>query len=743
VVYKSSVSGIWAYEWMPENVDSKTGEDSNLKDLAERLEDKVKPKLHGVKKPAGKLKNSPRQALQRRLRRKAKPHAKFDEKSWLDAYNPWRADAEKKLDDSKTRQNIGLLETLTDAKKRTGVDPGIPQAVQDRAKAAKTIRHWMRYGKLYGWFRKTFDRVYVKLASFADWVKKKVKGLTKSMGNSGFGNWIKAAALALFKVAKKLGAWAISIIVDKLLDSLQEGVMNILKQLAEAATPDAVKSKIEEVEELKAKYEQMLEETVEKLEHRLFGDKLEMFTKIARFMEIANTVSTIVSVVKWGIRVIACASPPLLGCLWNLAMAALEYAFSKIMETCWFSAKVHGWIRDTGIRAILDFPTEVAQTVANKGNELLKLPDGIGPLFAEITLNHGDFKIDCSGSGDGDGEGSGGGPEPTEEQKALMDLAREVGDEKMEAFLEMAARRAADYNVQLDAERIRKLGALIKSLSVAQMKALAQAEIPKDGVPVSVEEFLKSIATLTPDESKRKEARKIDYDKARRSNPKFEQVQIGWKPELFVTPGVKSDSNAFADAIYDIQNLLGIKADGMAGAKTTKLFYERNHLPKDKAYENASNVVAREEEMLANRKELDAILNDEKVKAAMAQTFASDEQLKRDIGSLKWENLDDGGTIFVKVGGRAIVAIKTDDGHRLGAYFHFVEREHKGAKRTMALDTSRFFALDKILNNEMITYSIVDKEGNRGLWFLALKGQEKETFSPTTLNFFSKFVEFE
>ena len=225
VVYKSSVGGIWAYEWLPATtVPENFGDDPKLKKLSERLEKDVKPRLHSDKKPAGKLKDSPaapqrppRQALRRLLRRKPKKHEKFDEKGWLGAYNPWHADAEKALGDPTTKQNVGVLEALTDAKKRTGIDPGIPQIVKERAKGAATVRHWVRYGKLYGWFRKTFDRVYVKLAGFAQTVKEKVKKLSRS-GSGGFGDWIKAAALALFKVAKKFGAWAVSIIVDKLLE---------------------------------------------------------------------------------------------------------------------------------------------------------------------------------------------------------------------------------------------------------------------------------------------------------------------------------------------------------------------------------------------------------------------------------------------------------------------------------------------------------------------------------------------
>jgi hypothetical protein len=691
VVYKSSVSGIWAYEWMPVSVPEDVGEDRDLKKLLERLDTKVKPKLHAHKAPAPKLQDAraaaPRRSAQqtvcRLLRRKSKPQEKFDEKGWLDAYKPWRADAEKAFVDPKTKQNEAVLEALTDSKKRTGFDPGIPEAVTERAKGAKTIHHWVRYGGLYGWLRKTFDRIYVKLAGFAQKVKEKVKKLARSASSSGFGDWIKAAALALFKVAKKLGAWAISMIVDKLLDSLQEGVINIIKQIAEAVLPEGVKSKIEEAEEYKNKFEQMLADAQESLEKKLFGNKLEFFSTLNTVIEVVNTITTIVDLVKWGIRLVACASPPLLGCLWNLAVAALEWAFSKLMETCWFSQKVFGWVRDSGVQAILGFPTEVAKVIADKLNAVIPLPAGIGPLFAPIVINHREFDIDCKGDGDGDG---GGGPEPTEEQKALMDVAKEVGYDKFDAFIEMAAKRAADYNVALDAERIRKLAPLIKSLTIEQMKKLAENQ-PTEGVPVPVEEFLKSIATLTQAERERKAERKIDYDKARRSNASFERNEIGWKPTLFVREGVASDSKEFAEAIFDIQTMLGIKPDGMAGPYTTKTFYERNKVPKDAAYNNA---VADVERAQTTAEEI------RRIKEILAAPYPTSSQLAKDLQSVKGSFPDPSNAALFAVGGRKLILATTEGGARIGGYYKEFEITRDKSKRVVLIDVSAFYTLDPI-----------------------------------------------
>jgi len=51
--------------------------------------------------------------------------------------------------------------------------------------------------------------------------------------------------------------------------------------------------------------------------------------------------------------------------------------------------------------------------------------------------------------------------------------------------------------------------------------------------------------------------------------------------------------------------------------------------------------------------------------------------------------------------------------------------------------------LDTVARNEIITFLIVDEDDQKGLWFMALTGQEKGSFSPASLGFFGLFMEFE
>jgi hypothetical protein len=75
------------------------------------------------------------------------------------------------------------------------------------------------------------------------------------------------------------------------------------------------------------------------------------------------------------------------------------------------------------------------------------------------------------------------------------------------------------------------------------------------------------------------------------------QKMRGWDPTLFVKkPGIKVNSEEFADAVYDLQKALKIKADGIAGDDTLMAFYDQNKTPKDTFYKESEQAKAAEEE---------------------------------------------------------------------------------------------------------------------------------------------------
>jgi hypothetical protein len=139
------------------------------------------------------------------------------------------------------------------------------------------------------------------------------------------------------------------------------------------------------------------------------------------------------------------------------------------------------------------------------------------------------------------------------------------------------------------------------------------------------------------------------------------------------------------------------------------------------------------------RKEMEAPLRDEKVQAARNAPFPSDQQLKKDLTPLKWEDLPDKQAQFIEVNGRPILMIKTDAGHRVDAYFHYVEREFNGVTMPMIVKTSRLCALDDISTHEFIVF--LDKKRHPTVELRALKAQKKNSFFEMGPSFlFAKFV---
>lgn len=735
-VYPHHSAGIWAYEWFPFSVPATTGSPTVEKALKRLVDEVIQPVKSTGQSAALPGVKPIRRREKRQVRRKEDgfPYAR-----WQLKYRDWKTDTEAKLAKPEEKRHADVAEALVDVDKRSGHKLNLPEPVKERGLAYAKIRHWLKFGGIYGWLRNTFDGVYTKVKKLADKIKKKISGLAKKVGSTSFGSWVKAAAKVIFKIFKIVAKWAITQVVDRLVSSFQEGLQNNINKLIDAIIPEGVKSAIEEFHERKEQWETLVKAKEEELEKRIFGDKLDLFEKLEEWEAIANTASTILTLVEWGVRLIACLSPPAIGCLWNLLISALQAAFALLMQTCWFTQKVYAPVM-SAIKPVRDFPTVIAKFVVDKANEVIPLPAGMEPLFAPIVLDQNEIKVECGEEGGGEG---GGGAALTEEQRAILELIQEIGEEKFKALLELMLKRGAGPWVQLTLERIKELKKVLAQVRTEDLKKAAAQ--PESGTPQPLENFLADIAKIAPAKE-----RKIDYKQAERQNAYYKQ-KIGWDPETFINkPGIKEDSKEFADAVYDMQEATGAFKDGVAGPVTTLKFYQVTKVPHDAAYAKAVKVAEEEKQAQAEkkaveerRKKVEALLQDEKVKAAMAEPFPSEDQLKKDLASLHWENLGDGVAAFVKIGGRAIIAMKTENGHRLGAHFHFVEREDKGMKKTMALDTSRFYALDTVDRNEAITFSTVDEEGRYGLLFLALQGQKKDSFSPASYMFFSSFVEFE
>ncbi|HTO61232.1 MAG TPA: DUF4157 domain-containing protein [Bradyrhizobium sp.] len=530
-VYKDRAPGVWSYEWIPIPIPATTGS-GKVNDILDRLNGDVIPAITTVSVDGG-VARKPLPAPKTRTlnkvgrRRIQKSEKKFNDAEWKKQHlDPWRASAKAFLGSEKDVGNALVAKTLVDVEERAGHKIGIPAEVRERGKGLDKIKHWNRFGGLYGWLREKFDFVYVKFQKIVQKVKEKVKKLSKSSAAVKFGNWIKATAQVIFKIFKMVGAWAVNQIVDKLLNSLKEGVTNNLKKIVDMFTPEGVKSKIEEFEAVKEKYEKIIAEQEDSLLKTFFGDKLELFEKLEEFEKIADTASTIATLVEWGVRLLACASPPAVGCLWNLAISALQAAFAWLMQTCWFTKKVYAPVISY-VEPVKRFPSEVASKIVTEANKYIPIPEGLDPLFAEIRVDTGDFKVDCSEAEDGPGK-------LTPERKEILDLAEEIGTDKLNAFLELMNKRGAGPWVLLTAERLKAVKGDLKKINVEELRRLAEAKTSPSAGTASLDQLLKEIGKYTKQEEQ--------TEKAFFEQRKREKEQRDAKPGQ--TKGVGPDSRS-------------------------------------------------------------------------------------------------------------------------------------------------------------------------------------------------------
>jgi hypothetical protein len=494
-VYKDK-DGVWSYEWIPDSIPASTGSGA-VNNVLNRLNTDVIPPL--ISSNSTTL--SPKRIYKKQQKNEPisggkiiqRKEEKFENGQWKkNKYEPWKKDAEGFLADPKEVKKAEVATTLVELKERTHSKVSMPAEVVERGKALDKIKHWKRLGGIYGWLREKFDFIFIKIHAFAKKIKDKVKKFAKTAGNTSFGSWLKAAVKVIFKIFKIIGSWAVGQILDRLVDSLKEGISNNLKKVVEMFTPEGVKSKIEEFEEKKIYYQQLIEEKEDELITRFFGDKLAFFEKMEKLESLVGNISTIVTMVEWGVRLLACAAPPAIGCLWNLVISALQAAFAWLIQTCWFSKKVYGPIISE-IDFVRNFPSEVASKIVKSANEYIPMPEGFDPIFAPISVNNSEFKIDCDGSGDGAGN-------LTPEREAIMKLIEEIGEDKFRAMLEVSLKRGAGPWLLLTVERVSELKEKLKDVSAADLRKVAKD--PKAEVPVSLDEFLKGIKKYSKQEQK-------------------------------------------------------------------------------------------------------------------------------------------------------------------------------------------------------------------------------------------------
>ncbi|MEM7105400.1 MAG: DUF4157 domain-containing protein [Bacteroidota bacterium] len=505
-VYKDQVDGIWSYEWFPETIPA-SSPNKSLDKVVKRLNNEViphitssasvagtgQPKLLPGIKAQGK---TGRKTLGKISKRVQKAPKKFDHKKWSEKeYDPWKKETGKFLKNKKKLDKVPVAMALTELKKRSGNSKlKIPQKTSETAANFKKIKLWHKVGGLFGRLRAAFGKMFVKVHGFYEKVKKKFDGLhkddkaSKSIGGSGI---LKAVTKAAFQAGKAVFKILANRVVTNLKKGIKDGSAALFKHLFGEDNLQKFQDKKQELEGYIQKVNDFKEDTLQSLLDTFvkpYEDQIEMLKKVK---DELKTIGDIIKIVKWGVRVLQCATPPLVGCLKLLLQEAAMWMIEQAIQSCWFQEKVTLPLFNQ-FKFFLDLPKTISDGILKMVVDNLPIDDAgkekvrsaviIPP--AKINKN----ELPCAKD-----------KNPSPEQLALARLAEKYGEKRLKLLIDILNKRGIGDKKPIDMAMIGKMGKALEELQGVENKTLEEIlneELNKENSKLgSLKELVENLKT--------------------------------------------------------------------------------------------------------------------------------------------------------------------------------------------------------------------------------------------------------
>jgi len=382
-----------------------------------------------------------------------------------------------------------------------------PKEAREDKKKIKTVKQfnfWSNPLAIHiGKFRKAFGTAFAKVYSAVEFIKEKVGGLLKS--SKGGGGGLFGAVIRLFiKIFKIAGKFLFGKTIDLILNSMMIGVKKKLESFINDLVPDEAEQQVEKIKAIQAEFEAAALEEVTSLVEKYGGPFMNILEVVKEIESKARTVEKIVDLVRWGVRIIACASPPAIGCLWNLLQSVIERLAAKVVDSCWFTKKVGSKVAGAlmAFDKIRNIPVDAASFIIDKINSMM--PKGwekTFPLPEKSKL--AEIQPEYDGTCD---EGGGGGSSDSEifdsTRQEIFKTMEEVGEPKFNAMLQMLNAKAEGPWVLLTKDRLDKIKEDLKRTSEKDMEKVAKGEPPSAPLPESLEQLNKEVGKYTKEEKK-------------------------------------------------------------------------------------------------------------------------------------------------------------------------------------------------------------------------------------------------
>lgn len=365
--------------------------------------------------------------------------------------------------------------------------PEPPQQTRNTASEFRKIEFWTsRPATAFGYFRRVFGQTFVRIVNSYERMRDRLRERFRNRLRPGSGGGLIGAAVkAVFSVVKMAGQVVIQQTLRVLQESLRRGVEQKLRTFLEGEGLAELEAKLAEIQRLRQALEQQALERAQNLINSIIQPYMDVINQIEQVRQTVETATTIINLVRWGARAIACVSPPAVGCLWALAQGVLEQAAALVVQTCWFQTKIKPWtLRLEFVRSL---PTRLATLIIQETRNIL--PSSLHDIFAdpEVAPPSPD-EVECDTS-------EGGGTAPTAEQQGVYELQERLGEERFEAFLELSRRAGLPASTPLTSERAREIAQIIEQSGATAEDLRRYAEqYPQNpaGVPVDLRTFLQN-----------------------------------------------------------------------------------------------------------------------------------------------------------------------------------------------------------------------------------------------------------
>ena len=526
-------------------------------------------------------------------RRSAAPRVQR-KKDWAKAQKDWETDRKNWVKGKTTGAGAGaavdkpkdfLKGEAQGVEKKARVDKKLglrsTGKLGEQVQQVRSVRFWSGYkGRILGALRFRLGHVFDKVAAFFEGVKAKFRehraGSDKLVEKRGiFSGWKKEATRAII-------GFAVEIFKEMLVQAFRgfidciNGVVSAILGKFTYAVDEAKEELAEEVEPLCCQiidFKKQLEEEYQQHE-RTIAEFTEAVETIREWRDILTTVEV---AIRAGVQIVSCGTPPALGCLWGLvAQLGLSASLKLLARTDYFEDEIARPAARRLMGAI------VGDSLHNLLIEQLeKTP--LKPFLDEAQ--------DCQRRRSVAGRTSIGGNlhklDPNDPQivKARKEWEKEFGPQILADLQRVFQKGKGQKPTREDLQKLIDL--MHKSgKTPEQIKALLEAARDPSSGKLDLAKASANVEQGELPEGQPKE-RDINYEKAQRVNLQLQEA-LGWKPETFYPkPGVDPGSVEFANAVYDMQEALDVKADGILGENTLIAFYKRNKLEKDAAYQEA------------------------------------------------------------------------------------------------------------------------------------------------------------